>query len=216
MDAQGRPSARSGLARAFTDRDFRRRLIRYALGRPVSLETNDRRILERVILPYYNAQPDIQTVLFVGVAWYTRHYDRSYFPRKDYWTVDSSHAARRYGARQHIEALVESLPARFSTGHFDLVLMNGVYGHGIDDKGTCERSFEACYQLLRIGGHFLLGWNDVPEYRGAPLESIESLKQFVPVALPPLGTHKYETDTVYRHIYQFYRKQPLQVSDQAE
>ena len=84
--------------RAFIDRDSRRRLVRYALGRPISLETIDRRILEHVILPYYDAQPDIQTVLFVEVACYTRHYDRSYFPRKDYWTVDSSRAARRYGA----------------------------------------------------------------------------------------------------------------------
>ena len=213
MDAQGRPTghSHSSLARVFIDRDFRRRVILYALGRPVSLETTDRRLLERVIFPYYNAQSDIQCILFVGVSWYTRHYGHEFFPRKEYWTVDSSHAARRFGARLHIEGLVENLPARFAAGHFDLILMNGVYGHGMNEKDTCERSFEACYQLLRFGGHFLLGWNDVPEYRGAPLESIESLKQFVPVEFPPLGVHKYLTDTPYRHIYQFYRKEPLSV-----
>jgi SAM-dependent methyltransferase len=189
-----------------TEPEFRRRALHYALGIPVSLETRDRQVLEHIILPFYDSQPDIRRVLFVGVAWYTRHYGTMCFPHKDYWTVDPSHSVRKYGARQHIEALIEDVPARFTPGYFDLVIMNGVYGHGLSEQGAVERSFEACFRLLRSGGHFLFGWNDVPEYRGAPLGSIQSLARFTPIELPVLGTHRYEAGTASRHIFEFFVK----------
>ena len=98
------------------------------------------------------------------------------------------------------------MPARFAAGYFDLIIMNGVYGYGLSEQGACERSFDACFRLLRSGGHFLLGWNDLPEHRGAPLESIESLGRFTPVVLPALGAHRYEAGTVSRHIFEFFRR----------
>jgi hypothetical protein len=207
VDAQGRRSSHNRLVRLLIEPGFRRRAIRHALGLPVSLESRDRQVLENIIFPYYDSRPDIVRVLFVGVAWYTRHYGQAYFPRKEFWTVDASRSERKHGApRHHLEARLEDVPAKFAAGHFDLVIMNGVYGHGLSEPGECERSFDACFYLLRSEGHFMFGWNDVPEHRGAPLESIESLARFTPVELPPLGTHRYETGTASRHIFEFYRR----------
>ncbi|MFL6575898.1 MAG: class I SAM-dependent methyltransferase [Povalibacter sp.] len=206
MDAEGRPSTRSTLMRLILEPDYRRRVVRYALGKPVELATHDRRELEQVIIPYYTAQPDVHSILFIGVAWYTRHYPRNYFAGKNLWTIDIDPAAAKHGARQHITASVTDLQQSFAPGTFDCVMMNGVYGHGLKDAEDCEKAFAACYEVLRAGGHLLLGWNDLPEYRGAPLSAIESLNRFEPVQLPPFGTHRHLSDPITRHIYQFFRK----------
>jgi hypothetical protein len=98
-----------------------------------------------------------------------------------------------------------------TSGPSTLRVQFGSTAHDSTSK-PCWRTFppgSLRITLLRFGGHFMLGWNDVPEYRGAPLDTIQSLRQFSPIILPPLGVHRYLTDTVYRHIYQFYRKEPL-------
>ena len=51
------------------------------------MRTLDRDTLEQVILPAYAARADIKTVLFVGCAWYTRHYE-GMLPGRVYWTID--------------------------------------------------------------------------------------------------------------------------------
>jgi SAM-dependent methyltransferase len=205
MDAKGNPSSQPRIVRVLTDPSFRRRAIAYVLGRPVSLGTNDRTILEEVIFPYYVSQPDVQTILFIGVAWYTRHYE-NFFAGKNYWTLDISPLAKRFGARQHVVAAVEEMDSFFAEGYFDLIVLNGVFGHGLDEEGQCERAFDQCYRLLRKGGHLLLGWNDVPEHTPMALSSIQTLQHFQPTDLPRLGEHLYLTDTIYRHVYQLFRK----------
>jgi SAM-dependent methyltransferase len=209
MDAQGRPSQHSALLRLLLEPEYRRRAIRYALGRPLELDTNDRRELEQIIIPYYTSQPDVQTILFIGVAWYTRHYPQRYFRGKNLWTVDIDPAARKFGAKQHVTASVADLAGHFTPATFECVIMNGVYGHGLKQLDDCEAAFAACYDVLRPGGHFLFGWNDVPEYSGAPLESILSLQAFEPFELPPFGVHRHVSDPVTRHCYQFFRKPKL-------
>lgn len=206
MDAQGRPSNRSIVMRLVLEPEFRRRAIRYALGKPAELETQDRRDLEQVILPYYISRGDLKSFLFIGVAWYTRHYPRQFFADKTLWTVDLDPAARKHGARQHVTTSVTDLAEHFPPASFDCVIMNGVYGHGLNEKDACERAFAACYEVLRPGGEFLFGWNDLPQYRGADLEQIESLRAFDPIAMPAFGVHRYLSDPVTRHVYQFFRK----------
>lgn len=206
MDAQGRPSQHSTLMRLILEPDFRKRAILYALGRPLPLETNDRRDLEKIIIPYYTSQPDVRSILFIGVAWYTRHYPKHYFRGKNLWTVDIDPAAKKYGAKQHVTSSVVDLPRHFAASMFDCVIMNGVYGHGLKEQQECEAAFAACYEVLRPGGNFLFGWNDSPEYAGAPLDSIQSLKRFEAVELPPFGVHRHLSDEITRHIFQFFRK----------
>ncbi|MET0657927.1 MAG: methyltransferase domain-containing protein, partial [Steroidobacteraceae bacterium] len=195
MDNHGRPSSHGKLARILIDPSFRKRAIRYALRLPTPLDTEDRRVLEQVIFRYYVSQPDIQTILFVGVDWYTKHYERAFFRGRTLWTLDVDPKTRKFGARRHVTSALEDAQLHFPPDHFDLIVCSGVYGFGIDTLEQCERAFGACYELLRPNGDFVLGWNDIAGHRPVPMGSIESLSRFAPTRLPPLQTHCYVTDT---------------------
>jgi len=197
---------RNPITRLLTDPEFAIRAARFALGLPTRMETEDRRVLEEVIFPFYLGLPQIRCVLFVGCDWYTRHYEKAFFERHDYWTIDWAASARKYGARQHIVDSLEFLDRYAEAERFDLIVCNGVFGFGLDTLEQCERAFTTCYSRLRRQGHLLFGWTDVPARVPIPLESIQSLRLFEPFELPSLGTWRYVTRTPYRHTYDFYRK----------
>jgi len=199
-------STRNPLIRLFTDRRFATRVVRYLLGRPVPLETEDRRVLEQVIFPYYSSLPGIRRVLFVGCRWYTKHYEKSYFSDKDFWTIDPDAGSGKSAGRQHVIAGLERLDEFFPEERFDLIICNGVYGFGLDGREQCERAFDLCYSRLVRGGHFVFGWTDVPARTPVPLDEIESLKRFQKYTFPQFGSWRYVTDTPYRHTYDFYCK----------
>jgi hypothetical protein len=182
-------------------------VIRFSLGLPTPLHTEDRRLLEDVIIETYVGKPDIRTVLFVGVDWYTRHYEPFFFKDKALWTLDMRPKVRRFGAKHHVVCKLEDAGEHFRPDQFDVILCNGVYGHGLDEADACERAFNTCWSLLRPGGDFMLGWNDVPEHNPLSLESLQSLRRFTPVTFEPLGTHRYLTQTPYRHVFQFFEKE---------
>jgi len=201
--AQPEPE-RSRWLRLFTDWDFAVRALRYLLRLPTPMTTEDRRVLEQVVFPHYRARTEFHSVLFVGCQWYTRHYQTAFFPQHDYWTLEPSERARKYGSRQHVVAPLERLDQFFPEGYFDLIVCNGVYGFGLDSLEQCESAFGACHSRLRAGGHFVFGWTDVPARTPVPLEQIASLTRFQRYEFPALGTWRYVTQTPYRHIYDFY------------
>ena len=43
-----------------------------------------------------------------------------------------------------------------------MIVANGVYGFGIDDRAGLGAAFAAARAVLRPGGTMVLGWNDVP------------------------------------------------------
>jgi hypothetical protein len=148
----------------------------------------------------------LRSILFVGCDWYTRHYERTFFRRTDYWTIDISPRARRFASRRHVVGPLERLDEFFPEQRFDVIVCNGVYGFGLDGRQQCERAFELCHSRLVDGGHFLLGWDDLAARTPVPLEEIASLRLFRTFVLPPLGACRYVTDTPYRHTYDFYRR----------
>jgi len=194
------------LLRLLTDRHFALRAARYALGLPVPLDTEDRRVLEQEIFPFFQRQSGIRTVLFVGCDWYTRHYERAFFAGRNYWTLDVSPAARKHGGRQHVVAPLESLAGHFPPDFFDLIFCNGVYGYGLDTREQCELAFAACHSRLKKGGCFVLGWVDIPQRTPVPLDSLAALRHFEKMTFPPAGSWRYPTATPYRHTYDFYAK----------
>jgi len=170
-----------------------------------SLPTKDRRLLEAVILPYFANREDFTRILFVGCAWYTRRY-RRLFPHKQYSTLDADPAKSGWGAEHHICDSLVRIASHFNDGTLDAILCNGVFGWGLNKKPEVEAAFQGCYQCLRRGGVFMLGWNDIPKRRPFPLESCESLNLFQPYRFEPLDSNCHRTETRNKHVYSFYRR----------
>lgn len=185
-------------------RDRSARLIT-ALGIDLYMRTDDRRILESVILPYYAGRKDFKKLIFIGCEWYTKGYNKI-FTNHEYWTLDKSPCKEQYGSRLHIEDNLENLDTHFQENELDLIICNGVLGWGLDEPARIERAFTSSFHCLRPGGHFILGWNDTPDHRPLPLNEITALKAFAPCIFPALSKHRYLTNNPNRHIYNFYHK----------
>ena len=199
-------SGRSALVRIASDWRFAVRVVRYLLGLAVPMDTEDRRVLESVIFPYFTALTDLRSVLFVGCDWYTKHYEPVFFAAQELWTLDPAAGARKFGGRRHVVAPLEELGRHFADGYFDLIVCNGVYGFGLDTLTQCEQAFAACHSRLREGGYLVLGWDDIPARTPVSLADISNLRLFQQFPFPPLGAWRYLTETPYRHVYDFYRK----------
>jgi SAM-dependent methyltransferase len=187
---------------------IRRKLYRLGarLGIEVSHKTETRRILEKIIIPYYTVSDDIKKILFVGCDYYTNHYWK-YFRGQEYWTIDADPNKKVFGSKNHIVSSLENLHRYFRPGYFDLIICNGVFGWGMNSKEQCEIGFQNCYDCLRAGGELVLGWNDVPEHAPMPLKEIWSLSKFRPQLASPLATCRYLVElSPNRHFYDFYVK----------
>jgi hypothetical protein len=195
---------KSALSRLLTDRAYATRVIRYLLRLPVRMETLDRQVLEEVIFQHFLRLPNTNRILFVGCDWYTKHYERSYFRDREYWTIDVSAKARKYGARRHLVAGMEELDQHFPERYFDVLYCNGVYGFGLDSAPHIERAVRTCWSRLRDGGYFIFGWNDIPERNPVALDGIAAFDLFQRLELPEFNSWRYLTDTPYRHTYDFY------------
>jgi hypothetical protein len=79
-----------------------------AYGGSFYYPSEDRSILECVIIPFYQLSQAHQTIVFVGTDWYTHGYTRM-FSRKNYTTIDANPEQARYGGDQHIIDVVGNL-----------------------------------------------------------------------------------------------------------
>lgn len=181
------------------------RHIPMSFGVDLYKRTEDRRILEERIFPYFVAHREYSKILFVGCAWYTRGY-AAIFKNKEYQTLEIDPREGKYGARHHITDSLENLSLYFEEGELDLIVCNGVFGWGLNEKSSIEKAFPGCFRCLRPGGVFVLGWNDIPERRPFLLEECQGLKLFQPFVFAPLSTAQYLTATSNRHTYNFFVK----------
>jgi SAM-dependent methyltransferase len=115
----------------------------------------DRRLLEGVILPGLAAEAGCARVLSVGVSWYTRRY-AEIFGKSAFVTIDldGTHEPDVVGDLRDLETLFAEADA------FDLILMNGVIGFGLNAKDPVDHALRACAARLRPGGTLLLGINE--------------------------------------------------------
>lgn len=184
------------------------REVKYAAGVESYLKTEDRRILEQVIFPYFLNDASYHNILFVGCHWYTRGYNKLFEESKDYWTIDVEPKRARYGAKKHIIDGLQNLREHFAPEALRLILCNGVFGWGLDRKEDVEQAFEACFECLSDDrGVLVVGWDDINERRPFPLEHCYSLRSFKPFIFPPLKVEQYVTDTAYRHTFSFFIKE---------
>ncbi len=177
------------------------------MGWDMPIVNHDRYILEQKIIPFFVNREDFAKVLFVGCGSYTKHYEKL-FKQKEYWTIDINPMKKIYGAKKHIVDSMSNLKLHLKEDYLDLIICNGVFGWGLNDREEVEKAFTGCFDCLRPGGVLIIGWDDVPEKKPFPLESCLSLSKFQPYFFPPLSTSEYKnlTDESEKHRYNFYVK----------
>jgi hypothetical protein len=104
-----------------------RRFVSEVTGRPASLDTPDRRMLEHEIMPWFACRTRYRRVLFVGCDWYTRHYEQV-FAGREYWTMEVDPLRRRFGGARHVTDSVANLTKHFGEASLDLIVCNGILG----------------------------------------------------------------------------------------
>jgi len=136
----------------------------------------DRYILERKIFPKIKNKK----VLLVGVAHYTSDYPKRLGENKrnEVWTMDVDSEVRKFGAKRHITDSIANVNKHFKKEFFDIILMPGVFGYGLNTKKEGERTMFACHEVLKRGGEFIITWNNLkPKNRIIP-EKLKGFKLF--------------------------------------
>ena len=167
--------------------------------------SEDRSILECLIIPYFQVSAEHEHILFVGADWYTQGYARM-FGRKQFATIDASPAAARYGASHHVIDSMQTVGRHFRPESLDLLVCNGVIGWGLDRAEDADLAFDAAFRCLRPGGHFIVGWNDLEGHRPFRLSSLANIGRFEAWVFPPLDSCQHPVDNAWRHVFNFYRK----------
>lgn len=128
-------------------------------ARPI--KSPERLFFEQVIIPAFGMY-GVKRVLFVGVAPYTWHYGRL-FRRQDIelWTIDVRPDAAVWGARnRHIVGDISNSGKVLSGGGFDLVIMMGIIGYGLNDVRQVRCALEQTSALLSPLGRILIACED--------------------------------------------------------
>ncbi|MBA3596942.1 MAG: hypothetical protein H0W40_06140 [Methylibium sp.] len=178
----------------------------HPFGAAQAFRSPDRRLLEDVILQRYAASSRRLEVLFVGTRWYTSAYERL-LAGHSYLTIDVDPRAARHGSTQgHVTACVSGAAACFAAGRFDVIVFNGVFGWGLDERTAVEAAVSGFHGLLREGGELVVGWNDVALRRPFALGELRALRAYERFAFEVDGPLVLEVPGPNRHRFEFFRK----------
>jgi SAM-dependent methyltransferase len=114
---------------------------------------------QQVIRPLA-AMGKISTVLFVGVEAYTWSWVRL-LVRKHVRliTLDVDPRKAIWGAPHHLVGQIQDVDRSVHPASIDVVVVNGVFGWGVDHADEMERSLQAIHRILQPSGYLVLGWN---------------------------------------------------------
>lgn len=168
-------------------------------------DSADRLVLENQIFPYYQLNHEHNRIVFVGCDWYTSGYARR-FALKSFQTIDRDPDRANFGAESHHVGPMKVISAINRPSSIDVVFCNGVIGWGLDDRDEAEASFAAAHNVLRPGGHLIVGWNDLPQHAPFDLMSLPSIGRFERFTFPPLGVERHRVDHDMKHVFDFFAK----------
>jgi SAM-dependent methyltransferase len=169
------------------------------------LNAASRLCLQDEILPWVRDR--YASVLFVGTAAYTYHYEELFRPGQ-YTTMDVESVTAVWGAANHIVAPVQDINRHRPKGAFDCIVLNGVFGFGVDTVEEMRVVLRELHAVLRPGGFLVVGWNTDRHADPHALGLYRGL--FVANEEPPwTERRRFPPET---HVYDFYRRCPAQDS----
>ena len=119
----------------------------------------DRELLIGRILPELS-KPGF-TLLWVGCQPYTQPYlDIIERLSAKCWTLEIDPSARWWGHPQrHVVGDVQKVGTLYLMGQFDVALVNGVFGYGLNTQDEQNEAIEGLARVLKSDGLLMLGWN---------------------------------------------------------
>lgn len=169
----------------------------------------DRNVLEQIIFPFILAYLEPKKILDIGREDYQNFYNY-FFEGRELWTLDYDPKRKEFGAENHITDDAANVADHFKQNYFDFILMNGVFGWGLNDPEKIEKALSGIYNILKPGGIFILGWNDIKDLTPVPLPKIKSLKKFEKFPFNPLDDKTDFKSINGEHTYSFFMKPNLQ------
>ena len=203
----GLPAVVSHLARFALPRSVRSAMYNLYLDRKLE-NLPSRRFLAEAILPVLIRHGG-DTVLFVGVQRYNRYCLRE-FKRagKILWTIDVDPEAAQWGAAsRHIVGDVCYVDQVMSGRTVDVVVMNGVFGYGIDDASKAEIAVCALANTLKDEGLMVIGWNPGRTYDYRRLKALRNA--FIATSVGDIAPQsEFPPDDIQSlpHVYDVYRR----------
>ena len=160
----------------------------------------DRDVLERIIFPYILSFFNPRKILDIGREDYEEFYNE-FFHKRELWTIDIDPGKQEFGSIHHITDDVSNIKKYFRDNFFCFILMNGVFGWGLNNDNKVQQTFNAVYDILKPGGIFVLGFNDDI----IPLNKIKGLNKLKPYNFKPLNGNSFKCVNG-EHKYRFYIK----------
>ena len=154
--------------------------------------------LERKIFPRIKNQK----VLIVGCAPYTSDYHKR-LKENDVWTIDINPKMSKFGAEKHIIGDVTNIDKYFPKDFFDIILMVGIFGFGLNIKKQAEKAMKSLYKILKKGRVLIIGWANTQEHNQINPRKLKNFKLFIPENMFGFPAH-YETKN--NKILEFLRK----------
>jgi hypothetical protein len=119
----------------------------------------DRIYLKRELIPAVARRGG--KLLFVGCRRYTKHYPVLFAAHgTECWTIDLDPSVARWGASdRHVVGNILDALDHWPASTFDTIVLNGVFGFGLNGVRDQEAALRVCRQLLKTDGRLILGWN---------------------------------------------------------
>ena len=154
----GRRIVRLPVLRSFIPDSVRLAVQSRILGSAINCMP-DRRYMEDVILPAVACLRPTR-LLDLGVEHYTARYGDWFHRGCERWTIDLDPRVAEFGSPgRHIIGNVLDMASQFHSASVDVIMMNGLFGYGIDTAHEQERIIAAAKAILRPNGWLLVGWD---------------------------------------------------------
>lgn len=181
----------------------------YFLPSSYKMKTDDRRILEKFIFRDLCFNNDVQDILFVGCSKITSWYPTlfNFFFRKNFVTVDPDINMIKYGSKKkHYVAKFEDIGNNNKfRDRFDIIIINGVFGYGINTKKDQIKTINASRFLLKKGGLLNIGFRNKQDNPDLNLSIIDN-KMFHKSIIAGLNTPYFQSKNINKHAFVSYLK----------